>query len=97
MEKVKTIESWLKQALLPLKQHSRVVDVRIIGAIGAVEVKQAVNVAEIQRHFIKQGVWLRPFGKLIYMMPPYIITEQEIDTIANAITHTLDIDECFEN
>ena len=62
-----------------------VVDVRTLGAIGVVELNQAVDVAKIQRFFIEQGVWIRPFGKLIYLMPPYISDEQSLTKLCNAI------------
>jgi adenosylmethionine-8-amino-7-oxononanoate aminotransferase len=60
-------------------------NVRVLGAIGVVEMKTVVDVAEIQQALIKQGVWLRPFGKLIYLMPPYIMTNQQLEHICCAI------------
>jgi adenosylmethionine-8-amino-7-oxononanoate aminotransferase len=85
----------LTKELLPLSNHNRVYDTRVLGAIGVVECKQAVNVEVIQRHFVELGVWIRPFGKLIYIMPPFIMSESELVTLINAIKVVLDIDQCF--
>ena len=84
-ERVTQIETQLKQEILPLIKHQKVKDTRVLGAIGVVEMKEDVNVAEIQKLFVDQGVWIRPFGKLIYIMPPFIITKQELRQITKAI------------
>ncbi|MBD2791608.1 adenosylmethionine--8-amino-7-oxononanoate transaminase [Xenorhabdus szentirmaii] len=86
---IHSIETQLKTELLPLKAHDAVADVRILGAIGVVEMKQVVNVAELQRHFVQQGVWIRPFGRLIYLMPPYIIQPEQLSTLTNSIVSTI--------
>jgi adenosylmethionine-8-amino-7-oxononanoate aminotransferase len=57
----------------------------VLGAIGVVEMKQAVNVANIQKVFIQNGAWIRPFGKLVYVMPPFVCTPQHIKTLCDAI------------
>ncbi|MCW8091364.1 adenosylmethionine--8-amino-7-oxononanoate transaminase [Alteromonas sp. ASW11-130] len=82
---VQEIEKQLQQSLLPCAELDSVEEVRILGAIGIVEMKQAVNVAEAQASFIKNGAWIRPFGKLIYIMPPYIISPKELQTLMDAI------------
>ncbi|MCO7200576.1 adenosylmethionine--8-amino-7-oxononanoate transaminase [Pseudoalteromonas sp. OANN1] len=64
---------------------SAVTDVRVLGAIGVVEVERVVDVAKIQKFFIQQGVWIRPFGKLIYIMPPYITSNEDIESLIDAI------------
>jgi len=69
--------------------RSDVEDVRVLGAIGVVELKQAVNMSKIQQSFVDAGVWIRPFGKLVYLMPPYTITTTEIDILCNAIINVL--------
>lgn len=79
------INTLLTEHLSPLKLHPAVQDVRTLGAIGVVEMKQAVDVASMQTIFVKAGAWIRPFGKLIYVMPAYICTEQEIIILCNAI------------
>lgn len=88
-QNIKTIERLLKNGLEPCRSFNDVADVRIIGAIGVVELKQEVNMASIQQAFVDAGVWIRPFGNLIYLMPPYIIKKQELNTLTNAIFDVL--------
>ncbi len=92
---VQKIEQQLKKLLLPLKAHNRVKDTRVLGSIGAVECSQAVNVAVIQKRFVELGVWIRPFGKLIYIIPPLIINTEQLTTLVNAIATVLNEDDCF--
>jgi adenosylmethionine-8-amino-7-oxononanoate aminotransferase len=84
-ETVTNIEQWLKAALAPCESLDMVQNVRCLGAIGVVELKQAVDLHQIQPLFVEQGVWIRPFGKLIYLMPPYIIQEDEVKKLGQAI------------
>ncbi|MBU2870558.1 aminotransferase class III-fold pyridoxal phosphate-dependent enzyme [Colwellia sp. E2M01] len=69
----------------------------MLGSIGAVECKQAVNVANIQKRFVELGVWIRPFGKLIYIIPPLIITTEQLTCLAGAIATVLAEDDCFSS
>lgn len=84
-QQVSIIEKHLKDKLLPLNELSSVRDARVFGAIGVLEMEQRIDVAEAQRLFIKHGVWIRPFGRLLYIMPPYIISEQELSTLCSAM------------
>jgi adenosylmethionine-8-amino-7-oxononanoate aminotransferase len=64
---------------------SSVKAVRILGAIGVGELNQAVDVAIVQKQFVGLGVWIRPFGKLVYIMPPYIIKQAQLKQLCDAI------------
>ncbi|WP_044105087.1 adenosylmethionine--8-amino-7-oxononanoate transaminase [secondary endosymbiont of Heteropsylla cubana] len=89
--RVAAISSELRAGLLPLIEHPRVYDVRVLGAIGVVETKDSVNIATLQKWFVDHGVWIRPFGKLIYLMPPYIISMKALRQIIEAIVDSLDV------
>ena len=82
---MKTIEGELISGLKPCSDLPNVSDVRCLGAIGVVELKEAVDMETIQKNFVEQGVWVRPFGKLVYVMPPYIISKEELRTLCKAI------------
>ncbi len=83
--KIKKIEGTIKLELAELSNHEKVENVRVLGAIGVVEMKENVNMAEIQRQFVEAGVWIRPFGKLVYIMPPYTINDDELHTLINGL------------
>lgn len=85
-EKVIAIEKQLKKELIPLANSLSVKDVRVLGAIGVVEMKEHVDVSEAQKFFIEKGVWIRPFRNLIYIMPPYIIDEKDLNQTTSAIS-----------
>ncbi|TEU25302.1 MAG: adenosylmethionine--8-amino-7-oxononanoate transaminase [Gammaproteobacteria bacterium] len=68
-----------------LKQQDKVADVRILGAIAVIEMQDDIKVAQVQKRLIELGVWLRPYGKLLYTMPPYIISDDELKTLTQAI------------
>ncbi len=83
---VAAIEHQLKMELSGAIAHSCVEDVRVLGAIGVIEFTQPINLNSLQPFLVEQGVWLRPFGKLLYTMPPFIISPPELSRITRAMT-----------
>jgi adenosylmethionine-8-amino-7-oxononanoate aminotransferase len=88
-QQVANIERQLTEQLSRCSELEAVADVRVIGAIGVVECKSAVDVATLQRKFVAAGVWIRPFGKLVYIMPPYVIQPKELSQLTQAIYDVL--------
>jgi len=94
-QQTRQIEQLFSELLPRLKQHELVADVRWLGAIGVVEATTPVNMEAIQALFVEQGVWIRPFGKLIYMMPPFISEPQHIQKLVDAVECALANPNCF--
>lgn len=88
-QQVASIEQQLAQELPPIAELEKVQSVRWLGAIGVVELHQAVDMETIQAAFVEQGVWIRPFGKLVYIMPPFIIEPVQLTQLTTAIKRVL--------
>ncbi|MGR5141148.1 adenosylmethionine--8-amino-7-oxononanoate transaminase [Photobacterium sp. DNB23_23_1] len=84
-DQVKNIEKQLSESLPEIEKLAKVKTVRWLGAIGVVELYEPVDMAKIQETFVDSGVWIRPFGTLVYIMPPFIINQQQLSQLTSAI------------
>jgi adenosylmethionine-8-amino-7-oxononanoate aminotransferase len=87
--RIAAIEEGLNEGLEPCRELAGVADVRVLGAIGVVEMTEPVDMKAITGQFVAAGVWVRPFGKLVYLMPPYIINRQDLAALTHAVTATV--------
>ena len=94
LERIREIEKILSDGLAPLRGSVKVADVRALGAIGVVELKKAADMERFQDALARRGVWLRPFGRLLYTMPPYVISDADLKTVARAMVET--VEECAQ-
>jgi len=89
---IRSISTQMTDELSLFLGHPAVADVRVLGGIGVVELHSEVDIARIQKFFVDAGVWIRPFGKLIYLMPPYIIRSEDLNLLTSAIGDALSAD-----
>ncbi|MCD8172137.1 MAG: adenosylmethionine--8-amino-7-oxononanoate transaminase [Alistipes sp.] len=83
--RIKSIEQTLRERLAPAGTLQIVRDVRVLGAIGVLELDRPVDMARVQRRCVEEGVWIRPFGRLFYIMPPYIIDDDQLARLCGAM------------
>lgn len=86
---IQRIETQLNCHLTPLHSFKHVADVRVLGAIGVVELTVNVDMKTLQQEFVRRGIWVRPFGKLVYVMPPYVITENELHNLLTQLVEVV--------
>jgi adenosylmethionine-8-amino-7-oxononanoate aminotransferase len=88
-ERVKQIEARLREGLEPCRSMPGVVDVRVRGAIGVVQLAEGTNVYALRPRFVEQGVWIRPFKDIVYLMPPLVIEDDQLDILTRAVRMVL--------
>ncbi|MDE5669669.1 MAG: aminotransferase class III-fold pyridoxal phosphate-dependent enzyme, partial [Duncaniella sp.] len=76
--RLKHLESEIRRHLQPAASEAGVRDVRVLGSIGVIEMEELVNLADFQRECVERGIWVRPFGRNVYVMPPYIISDEDL-------------------
>ncbi|EFH79168.1 adenosylmethionine-8-amino-7-oxononanoate aminotransferase [Vibrio cholerae MAK 757] len=95
-QQVANIEAFFAEQLPKLNDSPRVKQTRWLGAIGVVETHLPVNMEVIQALFVEHGVWIRPFGRLIYLMPPYISQPEHLQKLVDAMAAALNQPDCFK-
>ena len=89
LEQVRTIEAHLGQALEPCREMKGVVDVRVLGAIGVVELETIADMNGLRARFIDAGCWIRPFGNIVYLMPAFTIGEDDLARLCDAVVRVV--------
>lgn len=85
-KRVKEIEAIMKEKLAPAREYENVAEVRVLGGIGVIELKEDVNLAEFQKRCVEEGVWIRPFGRNAYIMPPYLaVSDAQVEKLCEAL------------
>ena len=84
-QQIARIESGLEKGFAPAKDLPQVADVRVIGGVGVIELKEPVHMPTVQPMFVEEGVWVRPFGKNVYVLPPYVINEEDLASLCAAM------------
>ena len=89
VQQVANLEKGLENGLAPAKELDQVADVRVIGGVGVIELKECVDMPTVQPMFVEEGVWVRPFGKNVYVLPPYVISETDLAFLCRAMLNVV--------
>lgn len=87
--RVAALESQMKSLLAPARELPQVKEVRVLGSIGVIEMKEPVNVGEFQVKCVGRGIWVRPFGRNVYIMPPYVISDDDLRTLCREMINCI--------
>lgn len=91
-QRIRQIEAIMKDRLAPARSRDYVEDVRVLGGIGVVQTKEPVDLGEFQKLCVERGVWIRPFGKNSYIMPPYLaVSDEQVVKLCDTMIDILDI------
>lgn len=84
--RVASLQEKIGQLLAPAREFANVADVRVLGSIGVIEMKEPVaDIGDFQKKCVERGVWIRPFGRNVYIMPPYVITDSQLEHLCSAM------------
>jgi adenosylmethionine-8-amino-7-oxononanoate aminotransferase len=87
--RIRALDAGLRAGLQPCVAMPQVREVRVLGAIGVVELHAPVDMKRVQPRFVERGVWVRPFGRLVYLMPPYVIGEEDLAALTQAVVEVV--------
>ena len=87
---VSNLNTQLLKGLLPAKDLEQVADVRVLGAIGVIELHEPVDMTTVQPMFVEEGIWVRPFGKLVYVMPPYVMSDEDVASLTAGMVRVVE-------
>jgi adenosylmethionine-8-amino-7-oxononanoate aminotransferase len=88
-QQISDIEAGMETGFAAAKDLPQVADVRVLGGVGVIELVEPVNMTQVQPMFVEQGVWVRPFGKNVYILPPYVISKQDLAFLCNAMVNVV--------